>query len=177
MVVETVSRIELGTKKNKMKTIVHTILIGIMLFGSGVTFSQEEGDKPLTKKEKRAAIKVAIITEKLDLTEAESKAFWPVYDEFTEDRKALRKNFKKTKDKSKKMEDLTDEEVETIITESFDYKQKELDLKKKYHLKLKEILPIKKIAKLYHIEKRINQEVRARSSANRSRPGPRNRRR
>ena len=56
------------------------------------------------------------------------------------------------------MDELSDKEVEKILLESFDFKQKELDLKKKYHLKLKEVLPIKKIAKLYHLEHKMQKE-------------------
>lgn len=148
---------------------IKLLIIGLLTFGTGISLAQDD-DKPLTKKERKKAIKVAIITEKLELTEEESKAFWPIYDQMEEDMKTLRKNFKTTKEKGRKMDELTDEEVEEIITESFDFKQKELDLKKQYHTKLKSVLPVKKIAKLYHLEKRINQEMRARMNQRGSRP-------
>lgn len=149
-----------------MKTI-KLLILSFLTLSAGHIIAQEDGE---SKQDTRKAIRVAIITEKLDLTEEESKAFWPIYDQMIEDHKTLRKNFAKTKEKGKKMDELTDEEVEQIINESFDFKQKELDLKKKYHTKLKEVLPIKKIAKLYHLEKRINEEMRARMRENRPRP-------
>ena len=62
----------------------------------------------------------------------------------------------------KKLEDLSDQELEALLNASFEFKQKQLDLKRKYHTKYKEVLPIRKIAKLYHVEKRINQEIKSR---------------
>lgn len=140
---------------------IKILFIIALTFSSTLNFAQEK-DKGTSKKDKRDAIRVAIITEKLELTDDEAKTFWPLYDQMVEDHKKLRQNYRETKEEGKKMDELTDEEVEDIIMESFDFKQKELDLKKQYHIKLKEVLPIKKVAKLYHLEKRLNQEMRDR---------------
>lgn len=138
-----------------MKAIKFTLL-GFLLFANFGLMAQEKTKQEI--KDEREARRVAIITEKLELTPEESKAFWPIYNEMQKEHKALRKNFKKSKEAGKKMDELTDEEVEKILLESFDFKQKELDLKKKYHLKFKEVLPPKKIAKLYHLEHKMQQD-------------------
>lgn len=138
-----------------MKTIKITLLSLFLMATSGM-MAQEKANTE--KPADRDARKEALITEKLELTDVEAKAFWPVYKEFKKEHETLRKNFKKTKEAGKKMDELSDEEVDKIIMESFDYKQKELDLKKKYHLKFKAILPIKKVAKLYHLEKKMRKD-------------------
>lgn len=138
-----------------MKTIKITLL-GFLLLANLGLMAQEQTKRDV--KAEREARKVAIITEKLELTTEESKAFWPVYEELKKEHKALRKNFKKTKEAGRKMDELNDEEVDKILLESFDFKQKELDLKKKYHLKFKAVLPAKKIAKLYHLEHKMQKE-------------------
>lgn len=138
-----------------MNTIKFTLL-GFLLLANFGLMAQERTNEEV--RNDREARRVAIITEKLELTPEESKAFWPVYNELKKEHKALRKNFRKSKEAGKKMDELTDEEVEKILLESFDFKQKELDLKKKYHLKFKEILPAKKIAKLYHLEHKMQKE-------------------
>ena len=60
--------------KNKIFTI-------ILLFVSISTFAQLEKEKGYTKKisEKLKALKVAHITEQLDLTKKEAENFWPIY--------------------------------------------------------------------------------------------------
>ena len=138
-----------------MKTIKITLL-GFLMIASLGGMAQEQTKEEV--RDDREARKVAIITEKLELTPDESKVFWPIHNEFEKEHKALRKNFRKTKEAGKKMDELNDEEVDKILLESFDFKQKELDLKKKYHLKYKEVLPVKKIAKLYHLEHKMQKE-------------------
>ncbi len=140
-----------------MKTIKITLL-GFLLITSLGGMAQEQTKQEV--KDEREARKVAIITEKLELTPEESKAFWPIHNEFEKEHKALRKNFRKTKEAGKKMDELSDKEVEEILLKSFDFKQKELDLKKKYHLKFKQVLPVKKIAKLYHLEHKMQKDNR-----------------
>ena len=139
-----------------MKTIKITLLGFLLLANLGLMGQEEQTNKEV--KDEREARKVAIITEKLELTPEEAKVFWPVYEELKKEHKALRKNFKKTKEASKKIDELSDEEVDEILMESFDFKQKELDLKKKYHLKFKKVLPVKKIAKFYHLEHKMQKE-------------------
>jgi hypothetical protein len=136
--------------------IIKITLLGFFLLGNLGLMAQEQTKEEA--KDDREARKIAIITEKLALTPDESKVFWPIHKEFEKEYKALRKNFKKTKEAGKKMDELNDDEVDKILLESFDFKQKQLDLKKIYHLKYKEVLAIKKIAKLYHLEHKMQKE-------------------
>ena len=115
-----------------MKTIKLTLVALLTLIFSG-TFSQE-GAKKEQKKERITAH----LIKHLSLTEKEQKTFLPLYEQFIKDRQALRKNFKKQEKNGKIMSELTDEEVENLLNESFDFKQKQLNLKKSYHLKYKQ---------------------------------------
>lgn len=142
-----------------MKNII-TLLLSTLI--ASFSFAQPEG-KPVNKdrKEQMKAKKVAFITEKLELTEEESAAFWPVYNQMEEDLHTLRTNFRKERKSDKKLEDMTDEEVDALMTKAFDFKQKELDIKKRYHVKFKQVLPVRKVAKLYHLEKEFRKHVAA----------------
>lgn len=111
------------------------------------------------KKEEMEAQKVAFITTQLDLTADESKVFWPVYNErekeMKEIRKELRENFKEGKD----MDDMTDAEVKKMMEDILALKKKELEIEEKYNTKFQTVLPIKKVAKLHHAERKFNAEV------------------
>lgn len=115
-----------------------------------------------SRKDKRKAVKVALITERVGITADEATVFWPVYNAMEAELRTLRQNFRKVKRQSKKMDELSDEEIEEILIQSFDFKAQEIALRKKYHVKFKNVLPIKKIAKLYHVDRRLNDQVRKR---------------
>ena len=71
----------------KMKTI--TCIVFIISF-SILSFSQGNRDKIKT-------LKIAFITEKLDLSEQEAQKFWPVYNAFEEENFKFRKQSFETK--------------------------------------------------------------------------------
>lgn len=102
-------------------------------------------------KEQRAAMRVAYITKELNLTEEEAEEFWPVNNKMEEEIKALKKANKP--DRSKKIEELTEVEVEDIVQKAFTTKEKEIEIRKKYHEEYKKILGVKRTAKFYHVEK------------------------
>jgi len=114
---------------------------------------------PPSKKEQKEARRIAFLTQKLELTPKEAEVFWPVYREYKKAQVTLRKTSKPSK--KGKVAEMTDTEMEKLLDDMIVYKQKELDLKKKYHLKFKSILPIKKVAKLYHAEEQFNKQKRA----------------
>ena len=103
-------------------------------------------------KEQRAAMKVAYITKELNLTEEEAEDFWPINNKMEEELKALKKA-NKPADKSKKIEDLTEVEVEDIMQKAFTTKEKEIEVRRAYHEEFKKVLGVKRTAKFYHVEK------------------------
>lgn len=121
----------------------------IAILSSGVALGQ-------TKKEQREAERIAIYTEQLQLTEAEAEKFWPVYRSQKEELVALRKKKKSLQPKTK-VEEMSDAEVEKLLDAVLEFKQEELNVKQKYHQKFKQILPIKKVAKLYKLERDYNK--------------------
>jgi len=69
-----------------------TLIFGLLLSAAAVVAQPKMGDRAdlEQKKEKIEAIKVAYLTEELELTVAESQAFWPVYNELRKKEHALR---------------------------------------------------------------------------------------
>ena len=111
-------------------------------------------------RDKIEAMKIGFITKALDLSQEEAQQFWPVYNQFEAERNVLHKE-KRAHHKGMKegFDEMSDKEVETAIEAQFDLEQRDLDLKKKYHQKLKEVLPLKKVALLYKAEKDFRMKV------------------
>ena len=105
------------------------------------------------KKEKMESMRIAFITQKVDLTPDEAQKFWPVYNEFQKKREDLHKKKREEhKNMKENIDSVSDKQIETMVDGEMSFRQKNLDLEKEYHGKFKSILPIKKVAKLYHAE-------------------------
>ncbi len=137
-----------------MKTRI-LITLGLILTLLSTNFAQK-GDR----KEEKKAQKIAFITERLALTPEESKAFWPVYDQRNEERKAALKTIRgdRKENPRKKLEEMSDAEVKILLDNMIKAKQAELDIQKKYNDKFLAILPSKKVAKLYHVEREFKKQ-------------------
>ena len=136
-----------------MKTRIITTL-GLIVGLLSSSFGQKGA-----KSEERKAQKIAFITERLALTTEESKAFWPVYEAKNEAKKKMIKTIKgdRKSNPRKKLEEMTDEEVTTMLNNMINLKQGELDIQKEYNTKFLTILPPKKVAKLYHVEREFKK--------------------
>jgi hypothetical protein len=123
--------------------------------------AQSGGDKPTPSGAERVkALKVAYITQALNLTSEEAEKFWPVYNEYSDKRDVVRaqlaENRKKVKEQS---ETLSAEELLRLADEEMTLRQQDLDLQKEMHEKLKKILPAKKLALLYVAEEDFKKEL------------------
>jgi Spy/CpxP family protein refolding chaperone len=137
------------------KRLFATLLFALCIF-SGAAFSQESNNDGPDRKENIESMKIAFITKKLDLTPQEAQQFWPVYNQYNDKAKELRKKRRQEGREARlNFDELSDKEVEQVISNDMAYRQKELDLQKEYHEKFKSVLPIKKVAKLYAAEEQF----------------------
>jgi hypothetical protein len=106
------------------------------------------------KKEKIDALRVAFITEQLDLTTDESQKFWPVYNEYQDKLKAARREFKALPTTF-----TGDKDAQEYLDAELLFKQRELSLYKEYFDKFKKVLPVKKVAQLRKAEEDFKKEL------------------
>jgi hypothetical protein len=112
------------------------------------------------KKEKVEAMRIAFITQKLDLSPEEAQKFWPVYNEFQKKREELQKKHRQENKSAKdNIDSLSDKQVEALVDGEMVFRQKNLDLEKEYHSKFKSVLPIKKVARLYKAEEQFTRRL------------------
>lgn len=113
-----------------------------------------------TNKEKIKSYKVAFITQELELTPQEAQQFWPVYNEYDNKLSILRTTHKaEVAKKRQKLNSLSDDEINAFTDSQIAFEQKELELKKEYHTKFKQVLPAIKVAKLYWAEENFKREL------------------
>lgn len=75
--------------------------------------------------------RIALITERLALTPEQAEKFWPLYREYTEQRRALRKEFKSLR-RTTEEKQFTDEESKEVLQKGLDLKERQLNLDKTY---------------------------------------------
>jgi hypothetical protein len=120
-----------------------------MLLSIQLGFGQDHAKK----REKVEAAKIAHITQELDLSVEESQAFWPVYNKYQDEIKKLYEGRKRPP----KMDEMTEEEANTLLEDHFRKESASLDLKKQMYSELGTVLPASKLVKLIIAEKKFRR--------------------
>ena len=145
------------------------ITIALLLLGTSLGSMAQEKE---IQKENRKTQKIAFISTKLELTTEEAEKFWPVYNASEAEFKQLKKAHKAAMGEKKKISEMSDTEVEKLLDKGLEIQQKELEIRKKYLVKFKEVLPIKKVAKLTRIEHEFRKRNSPKKGDKRERPMP-----
>lgn len=105
--------------------------------------------------DKRKALKVGYVTERLNLTSEEAAKFWPIFNEFESEREAIRRE----SPTNLNAENLSEKDADLIIKQTVESKEKEIALLKKYIERFKTALPLQKVVKLLLLEKEFKQDL------------------
>jgi Spy/CpxP family protein refolding chaperone len=98
----------------------------------------------------------AIIIQSMNFTEAESAAFWPVYNEFEIELEKLANNrVKNIKEYAINYEKMTDKKAEELIKNSLKFQEDRVSLNKKYYNKFAKVLTPITAAKYMQLENQI----------------------
>lgn len=135
----------------KLKTLFIIMLCPLFIFSQNIS---EE------KRKKIESQKIAFITKALDLSSEEAQVFWPVYNDFSDEMKTIRKKRREVFSKARKnRSSLTEKEIGIIIDERLKMEQETLDLKVKYNKEFQEVISNKQISALYHAEEEFKKEL------------------
>jgi hypothetical protein len=108
-------------------------------------------------RDKMKADKKFVVSDNLKLTDAESKAFWPVYEAFQADQAKLNdRMIAIIQDYAKNYKTMTDAEALKIITQRTDLEVDRTKLAQSYLPKFSAVLPGAKVARYFQVEYRIN---------------------
>lgn len=101
------------------------------------------------------AIRAEVYTRVLNLTSEEAQNFWPIFNEYVENKENLQKQLKPEGE----IDGMSDGEVEEYVKKYFEVRQKEFDLEKDLVQKLRKVLPLRKIAKLPKAEREFRETL------------------
>jgi hypothetical protein len=103
----------------------------------------------------------AVYAANLGLTDSESRAFWPIYDEYEAKVKKLNDRFLDLLNRYvNDYEKLTDSEAAGMLKEKMSIEKERMDLKQAYTKKVAKVLPAKKALRYAQIETRIDNMLR-----------------
>jgi hypothetical protein len=107
--------------------------------------------------EKIKADKKLLVSDNMQLTEAEAKAFWPVYERYQAELFLLRaRTAKLIQDYAAAYEKMTDSTAKKLLDESITIETLRVKLNKTYVPEFRKVLSDTKVARYYQIENKIN---------------------
>ena len=139
------------------KTMIITGLGLIMALGAMPAISQDKpSDNMQIVREKVRADKKLLVAENMQLTEAEAKAFWPVYDQYQDELFLLRaRTAKLLKDYADAYEKMSNDTAKKLLDEYMTIESLGPKLRQAYLPKFRKVLPEVKVVRYYQIENKI----------------------
>ena len=137
------------------------ILCSLLLIGFSLSSVAQRG---ASKRERVQVLKVAFITEELQLTSTQATTFWPLYNELEDELKALRRQTEKQPDLS----NASDQEIEKWLIQKITLDEQKIALKRRYLKRFEAVITWPQIAKLLHVERRFKNELLQRIQERRS---------
>lgn len=119
---------------------------------SWTTFSQHS-----EKREKIKSLKVAFITERLELTTTEAQKFWPIYNTYESKKDEQRRmGYEKRKQIS---EEMTEAQARAMLKDFVAFEKERENLRSNFVENLLKVMPAKKIIQLKLAEEEFNRKM------------------
>lgn len=135
------------------------LILAFVVLTAGVSLYSQESYLELLRADLKAD-KVAIVTENMDLTDAQSQVFWPVYRKYDAELTTLNdKAIALFKDYAENYEKMTDAKADSLTKELFSFLKKRLELQEKYYKEFAKVLNPTLAAKFVQIDRKINAVV------------------
>ncbi|WP_422348336.1 Spy/CpxP family protein refolding chaperone [Flagellimonas sp.] len=139
------------------------ILILIFSFAMGTSWFYAQGPA----RERIKTLKVAFITERLNLTSQEAQSFWPIYNEYEETLERIRRTERmELRSQIAFIQDLSNAESSTLLTKFLDVQEEKHEAQLEFISKIKNVISPKKTLLLLKAEedfkKRLLQQMRKR---------------
>jgi hypothetical protein len=136
------------------------------LLPASLAFAQVDSYIEMLRSDVRTE-KVAVITEVMAFTDAESEAFWPIYREYElELAKIFDMRLANIKDYAEHFEAIDDAKADELILNSFKIGEKRNKLQKSYFGKFKKAIGAKRAAKFMQLEHQIDLLIDLQIAAN-----------
>ncbi|HXZ24933.1 MAG TPA: hypothetical protein VEI24_01825 [Nitrospiria bacterium] len=139
-------------------------VVAVVLFSAWPVLAQEvSADTMQALKEKLKADKKLIVSANLNLTDAEAKGFWPVYEGYQKELGAINQRMAaviKSYADAYNADKIDDATAKKLLHEAVAIDTAESALRKAYLPKFEKVLPMKKVAIYYQIENKIRAVIK-----------------
>ena len=153
-----------------VKRKVTLVLVGfvvVLAWVLSVSAQEKPADNMQVVVEKIRADKKLLVAENMQLTEAEAKAFWPVYNQYQDELLLLRtRTVKLIKDYVEAYEQMSNETAKKLLDELMSIEALGPKLRQAYLPKFRKVLPETKVVRYYQIENKINAALMYEIAAN-----------
>ena len=144
-------------KRDRSVGFIIVMLIAIAVMAASAVAQDKPADNMQIVLEKIRADKKLLVAESMQLTEAEAKAFWPVYDQYQDELFLLRaRTAKLITDYADAYEKMTTDTAKKLLDELMNIEALGPKLRQAYLPKFRKVLPETKVVRYYQIESKIN---------------------
>lgn len=144
---------------------IKILFIALLSLFISMTTSAQDGlikERFREKKEQIKSLKIAFITNELNLTPEEATKFWPLFNAFEDKQQEIRKQKLKgyfDRSDNKMLDKLSEKEASSMLSQMESAEDELFQLKKKFVSNLKAILPATKILKLKKAEEQFSKKL------------------
>lgn len=136
---------------NKLKT----ILVLIFMLSSALFYGQRNVDKEQIK-----TLKIAFLTEKLNLSTKEAQSFWPIYNSYEESKDKLRdKGYNEIRSKIKDADQLSENQAAELIKKVIQHENEENKIFEDFSSKVTKVISSKKMLILLRSEDEFKRQL------------------
>jgi hypothetical protein len=142
-----------------MKSAAALAFAVLSLFAAMPVPAQTATDELETARTQIQADRKAIVSRLLEMTETESAAFWPVYNEYREEIRKVDDELVALSESYFKGDSLTDKQAQEMLSDFLKLRADRLAVKKAHVKKFSKAIPTTKLIRYYQIENKMDAVV------------------
>jgi hypothetical protein len=131
----------------------------VLCAASRPLFAQDSGESQAARAELQAE-RTKLVAANLQLTDAEAAKFWPLYEEYRGKQNRLDdRAIALVEDFATHYDNLSDEKAKELIKRQLEIENDRLKLRRDYLGKFEKVIPPKKVARYYQIERKMDATI------------------
>jgi len=145
------------------KTLGGSLALMLLALAALGVAQEKPADNMQLLRDKIKADKKLLVAANMDLTESESKGFWPIYEQYQKDLQQLNQRIADLLESYAadfRTRSLTDDKAKQLIEEAVAIEQAEAQLKNTYAPQLSAVLPARKVVRYLQIENKIRAVIK-----------------
>ncbi|SLM49049.1 conserved exported protein of unknown function [Nitrospira japonica] len=147
-----------------MYKVMSVVLAGAMLMAVPVFAADAQSDTNMEiLKQKLKADKKLLVASNMELTDAEAKQFWPVYESYQKDLEGVNQQLGKTimeYAEAFNKGTISNDTAKKLLNEALSVEEQETKLKRTYADKLEKVIPATKVARYIQMETKIRSLIK-----------------